>query len=211
MTTSSRTLLISSGNGPGECRQAVAHFLLHLEKEASRRGVSLDIAERPAEHGPASAIAILGGPQAETFAKEFEGAILWKCPSAIRPRHKRKNWFVEVFRLDQECDATQMNSMDVEIQSLRAGGPGGQHQNKTESAIRARWRHPEGKVYSVVVRDDRSQHRNRKIALARLQALIDADITEAAQSRLGSQHKLHHRVSRGAPRRVFQGSGFDPA
>lgn len=211
MSHSSQVLLVSSGDGPGECRQAVAHLLRLLEKDASRQGVSLDISERQAEHGPASAIVVLGGAGAEALSRAFEGTVLWRCPSSIRPRHKRKNWFVEIFRLDQPREIERLDPGDVEIQFMRAGGPGGQHQNKTESAVRARWRDPQGRMFSVVARDERSQHRNRKLAIARLQALVDADASEAAQSRQGGQHKLHHQVTRGAPHRVFLGPDFKPA
>ena len=51
------------------------------------------------------------------------------------------------------------------VDTFRAGGPGGQHQNTTESGVRLTHR-PTG--ITVSARDDRSQHRNRRIALARL-------------------------------------------
>src|SRR5574343_296886 len=54
---------------------------------------------------------------------------------------------------------------DCEVQSMCAGGKGGQHQNKTESAIRITHR-PSGAV--GVARDNKSQHANKKAAWKRM-------------------------------------------
>ncbi|WP_300434803.1 peptide chain release factor-like protein [uncultured Mameliella sp.] len=197
------TLLISSGNGPGECQQAVGHVLTRLRDEAVARGVTLDLAGRAGRDGPVSAIAVLAGPGAEALAARWEGVLLWRCPSALRPRYKRKNWFVQVFRLPAAARGADIDPRAVEMSAIRAGGPGGQHQNKTSSAIRARWG-----AYVVVVRDQRSQHQNRRLALERLQALADADAAEAQAAREGQAHWLHHQLQRGDPARVFEGPGF---
>ena len=58
-----------------------------------------------------------------------------------------------------ECDVT----------TFRAGGPGGQHQNTTDSAVRLHHR-PSGIV--VVCRNERSQHRNKAICLERLREKV---------------------------------------
>jgi protein subunit release factor A len=57
------------------------------------------------------------------------------------------------------------------VETFRAGGPGGQHQNMTESGVRL-VHLPTG--VRVVAREERSQHRNREIALGRLRARLEA-------------------------------------
>jgi len=54
---------------------------------------------------------------------------------------------------------------EVEVQAFRASGAGGQHVNRTESALRLV--HPPSGVV-VIAQDSRSQHRNREVAFERL-------------------------------------------
>lgn len=60
---------------------------------------------------------------------------------------------------------------ECDIQTFRAGGKGGQHQNTTDSGVRLVHR-PTG--IRVESRSDRSQHRNRRLALERLRTRLEA-------------------------------------
>ncbi|WP_339107240.1 peptide chain release factor-like protein [Thioclava sp. GXIMD4216] len=205
------TLLVSSGNGPAECRQAVAYLLEALADEAGILGLDIDISERAALHGPSSAVVVLTGSGATDMARDWEGTVLWRCASRLRPAHPRKNWFAQIFRLPSRPACLSIAPDEVVMDGLRAGGPGGQHQNKTSSAIRARWCDPQGRLWSVVVRESRSQHQNRKIAIDRLSALISADRAMNEAAARMALHDLHGQIQRGNPRRVFDGPNFRPA
>ena len=69
---------------------------------------------------------------------------------------------------DQVPDLEQLER-EVEITAYQASGPGGQHRNRTYSAIRMT--HPPTGI-TVTASESRSQHRNRKIALQRLHARL---------------------------------------
>ncbi len=197
-------LLVTSGDGPGECQQAVARVLKAITEAAEAADIGIAIAINPGKHGPQSASLSLEGAGAQALAAEWLGTIRWIAQSKLRPRHKRRNWFVGVFRVPAPVAEGTLDPQDVTFSTFRAGGPGGQHQNTTDSAVRA-CHVPTGTT--VVARDQRSQHRNKAAALRRLEQILTVQSTLQERDARRAENLLHRQLERGNPVKTLKERG----
>ena len=200
-------LQITAGRGPEEGCWVVSSLVKQIIDNASRQGLNVKTLDLlPGKHADTfrSALLALDGDASEVFCSSYEGAIQWIGKSPFRPNHKRKNWFVAV-NLFRPPGKLYFNQKDIKIETMRSSGPGGQHVNKTESAVRIT--HLPSKI-SATAREERSQHLNKKLALARLFSLFKE---EEGKRKSNFQQKVwggHNDIQRGNPVRVFKGDDF---
>lgn len=194
---------ITSGRGPAECCRVVALVLEKILKQAVAKGVKTEIVERrngPLNRTLLSAVISLQAGDYHALIEDWEGSVQWIAKSPYRIYHKRKNWFVGVqtFTLSESQEATEA---EIRYEALRASGPGGQHVNKTESAVRA-VHIPTG--MSVVASDQRSQWQNKKLATERLLLKLASWSIEQAMIQAQANWSNHNCLQRGNPVKVIQ-------
>lgn len=201
---------ITAGRGPEECQRAVWLALQTLERELQQARLAV----RPLDATPGrrpqtlhSALLAVEGVDAEPILARWRGTLQWICPSPFRPHCGRKNWFLslDTFACPQHLD---LDEADLRIETLRASGPGGQHVNKTESAVRVT-HVPTG--LTVTAQEERSQMQNRKLALARMIALLHTCNTDRQREHQQHRWQSHNTLQRGNAIRVFKGPDFLPA
>ncbi|KAB4806410.1 peptide chain release factor H, partial [Bacteroides thetaiotaomicron] len=90
---------------------------------------------------------------------------------------------------------------DFRYETLRSSGQGGQHVNKTESAVRA-VHIPSG--MSVVASDQRSQWQNKKLATERLLVKLSSWTMEQAMIQAQENWSNHNHLQRGNPVKVIR-------
>jgi peptide chain release factor len=198
-----RYIQITSGRGPAECCRVVSKIVEKILKEARQQGIYAEVVER--EEGEInrtllSAVLFLAGENLDTFVDSWEGTVQWIAQSPYRKFHKRKNWFVGVQCLPV-FEENQWDESELRVQTLKASGPGGQHVNKTESAVRIT-HIPSG--ISVTASDERSQLQNKKQAIERLKIKLAAYEQERAMAFVQANWQNHNELERGNPVRVIK-------
>ena len=143
-----------------------------LSKSEGEHGGFKEIISRIEGHGAYSKLKFESGahrvqrvPETETQGRVHTSA----CTVAILP---------EIDELDDDMD---INPADLRIDTYRASGSGGQHVNKTDSAVRLTHL-PTGTV--VECQDERSQHKNK----ARAMSMLKAKIIDAERQAITAEH-----------------------
>lgn len=197
-------ILISAGRGPIECSWVVGKVFEQFSKDAKSNDLSVDLIDSETDSERdcyKSVVCSVDGETADQFINEWVGTIQWVEQSPFRPTHKRKNWFVSFARLKSFTE-TELSKNEIRFETMRSSGAGGQHVNKTESAVRA-IHIPTG--ISVVVRTQRSQFQNKSSAVTLLMNRV-ADLNSQNRSTLDRDNwQNHNELIRGNPVKLFRG------
>lgn len=202
-----KLIQITSGRGPLECQWVVAKVLKIFLEEAKNSNIDYEIIHR--ENGDEnltlkSVTLLLKAKELTDFLESWLGSICWTGKSTFRKLHKRSNWFIGVFELEG-LEKIQFNEKDIQFQTTRSQGSGGQNVNKVNTAVRAT-HIPTGQ--SVFVQDSRSQLENKKLSIARLKEKVLEQNIIQLQKRMQETWNNHLQVQRGNPVRTFSGTDF---
>jgi peptide chain release factor 1 len=188
-------LEVRAGTGGDEAAIFAGDLFRMYARYAETRGFTVEaMSESPGEHGGYREIISrisgqVGG--AGAFARfKFESGVhrVQRVPDTeAQGRIHTSAVTVAVLAEPDEVEATDLNPAELRIDTYRASGAGGQHVNKTESAIRITHL-PTGLV--VECQDERSQHKNRSRAMALMKAKIIAAEQEKRASDIAKDRKL---------------------
>jgi peptide chain release factor 2 len=198
-------LEVNSGSGGTEAQDWAEMLLRMYSRWAEQHGYKVVLTEEsPGEQaGLKSATIQISGPNAYGWLKTESGVHRLVRISPFDSAARRHTSFssVYVFPVVDDKIEIEINPADLKTDTFRASGAGGQHVNKTESGVR--FTHiPTGIV--VASTQDRSQHRNRAIAMGMLKArLYELELskreavnaaTEAGKTDIGWGHQIRSYV-----------------
>ena len=196
---------IHAGAGGTESQDWAEMLLRMYSRWAEKRGYKVELIEHQSgeQAGIKSATILVKGENAYGYAKTESGVHRLVRISPYDSSARRHTSFssVWVYPLIDDTFSIEVNPADLKIDTYRASGAGGQHVNTTDSAVRMT-HIPSGIIVASQI--DRSQHKNREIAMGMLKArLYEAEMRRreeaassehAAKSEIGWGHQIRSYV-----------------
>ena len=183
-------LEIRAGTGGDESALFAGNLLRMYTRHAERQGWKVEVvSENPGEVGgyKEAIVRIVGHGAYSRLKFESGGHRVQRVPETeSQGRIHTSACTVAVMPEADEVSEITINPADLRVDTYRASGAGGQHINKTDSAIRITHL-PTGLV--VECQDDRSQHRNRAQAMSVLAARLKDRELQALQAAEASTRK----------------------